>query len=192
MGHANSLSISLATHSASFETASEGRGWTATALSPAVAGRVRGELRRLPHIQLAGTGLVCETWALEAAVIPAKAGIYSANLKKGALEGLDSRFRGNDWRSESDPILNDTTTNRQPPTGTSLFKRVRVNCNRAPVAQMDRAAAFEAEGRGFESLQARQLSSQASARSYQPSAFSRQLSALGYQSFFPTYERSRQ
>ena len=33
---------------------------------------------------------------------------------------------------------------------------IAVNCLGAPVAQMDRAAAFEAEGRGFESLQARQ------------------------------------
>ena len=39
---------------------------------------------------------------------------------------------------------------------------------------MDRAAAFEAEGRGFESLQARHLSSQ--------------LSAVSYQSLFPTYD----
>ena len=39
---------------------------------------------------------------------------------------------------------------------TSLRLRVGVNSNHAPVAQMDRAAAFEAEGRGFESLQARQ------------------------------------
>jgi hypothetical protein len=29
-------------------------------------------------------------------VIPAKAGIYSANLWKRAVVGLDSRFRGND------------------------------------------------------------------------------------------------
>ena len=43
-----------------------------------------------------GTGVICETWALEAAVIPAKAGIYSANLRKFAVDGLDSRFRGND------------------------------------------------------------------------------------------------
>ena len=48
---------------------------------------------------------------------------------------------------------------------------------------MDRAAAFEAEGRGFESLQARHLSSQLSA--FPPRRVS-------YQSFFPTYHRSRQ
>ena len=42
---------------------------------------------------------------------------------------------------------------------------------------MDRAAAFEAEGRGFESLQARHLSGQ--------------LSAVSYQSSFPNYERSK-
>jgi len=43
------------------------------------------------------------------AVIPAKAGIHSTNLRKCAVEGLDSRFRGNDWRFERDPIPNDTT-----------------------------------------------------------------------------------
>ncbi|MGD0010023.1 MAG: lysylphosphatidylglycerol synthase transmembrane domain-containing protein [Terriglobia bacterium] len=57
-----------------------------------------------------GTGVICETWALEAAVIPAKAGIYSANLRKCAVDGLDSRFRGNDRRFKRDPIPNDTTT----------------------------------------------------------------------------------
>jgi hypothetical protein len=47
-----------------------------------------------------------------------------------------------------------------PPPGcraTSLLQQLGVNSNHAPVAQMDRAAAFEAEGRGFESLQARQF-----------------------------------
>jgi hypothetical protein len=55
-------------------------------------------------------GVICRTWALEAAVIPAKAGIYSANLWKCAVIGLDSRFRGNDRRPEWIHILNDTTT----------------------------------------------------------------------------------
>ena len=36
-------------------------------------------------------------------------------------------------------------------------KIVRTRC--APVAQLDRASAFEAEGRGFEPLQARHISS---------------------------------
>jgi hypothetical protein len=51
-----------------------------------------------------GTGVTCETWALQAAVIPAKAGIYSANLRKCAVDGLDSRFCGNDRCFERDPI----------------------------------------------------------------------------------------
>jgi hypothetical protein len=58
----------------------------------------------------AGTGVICEAWALQAAVIPAKAGIYPANLRKCAVDGLDSRFRGNDRRFEGDPIPNDTNT----------------------------------------------------------------------------------
>ena len=44
------------------------------------------------------------------AVIPAKAGIHAANLRKCAVDGLDSRFRGNDRRFERHPIPNDTTT----------------------------------------------------------------------------------
>jgi hypothetical protein len=47
-----------------------------------------------------------ELGALDA-VIPAKAGIHLASLRKCAVDGLDSRFRGNDWRFESDPMPND-------------------------------------------------------------------------------------
>jgi hypothetical protein len=57
-----------------------------------------------------GTGVICETWALEVAVIPAKAGIHPANLWQCAVYRLDSRFRGNDWCFELDPTQNDTTT----------------------------------------------------------------------------------
>jgi len=46
---------------------------------------------------------------LPAAVIPAKAGIYSAIHWNCAVNGLDSRFRGNDRRCERDPTPNDTT-----------------------------------------------------------------------------------
>ena len=53
-----------------------GRGCPAPALSPAGAGRVRGQLR--------------------GAVIPAKTGIHCANLRKCTFSGMDSRFRGND------------------------------------------------------------------------------------------------
>ena len=45
-----------------------------------------------------GTGVICETWALQVTVIPAKAGIHSASLRKCAVYELDSRFRGNDQR----------------------------------------------------------------------------------------------
>jgi hypothetical protein len=55
-------------------------------------------------------GVVWETWALEVAVIPAKAGTYPPSLWKCVMDGLDSRFRGNDRRFERDPILNDTNT----------------------------------------------------------------------------------
>jgi len=36
----------------------------------------------------------------ETHVIPAKAGIHSAKARECAIDGLDSRFRGNDWRVE--------------------------------------------------------------------------------------------
>jgi len=62
-----------------------------------------------------GSGVICETGALQAAVIPAKAGIHSANLGKCAVHGLDSRFRGNDRRFVRDDIPNDTTTKRPYP-----------------------------------------------------------------------------
>jgi hypothetical protein len=42
-------------------------------------------------------------------VIPAKAGIYPANLWKYAVVGMDSCFRGNDRRIEWIPIPNDTS-----------------------------------------------------------------------------------
>src|SRR5690242_21855279 len=38
-----------------------------------------------------------------AAVIPAKAGIYSVNLRQCAVDGLDSRFRGNDSARQGFP-----------------------------------------------------------------------------------------
>jgi hypothetical protein len=44
-----------------------------------------------------------------APVIPAKAGIHSANPWKRAVPKLDSRFRGNDRRLEWIPIPNDTS-----------------------------------------------------------------------------------
>jgi len=60
-----------------------------------------------------GSGVICESWAPEVAVIPAKAGIHSANLRSCAVYKLDSRFRGNDWCFEMDPTPNDTTTLRR-------------------------------------------------------------------------------
>jgi hypothetical protein len=42
-------------------------------------------------------------------VIPAKAGIQSANIMKSAAYGLDSRFRGNDGHFGSDAVPNDTS-----------------------------------------------------------------------------------
>jgi hypothetical protein len=57
-----------------------------------------------------GTGVICETRALPGAVIPAKAGIYSASHWECAADRLDSRFRGNDQCFEGDPIPNDAST----------------------------------------------------------------------------------
>jgi hypothetical protein len=54
-------------------------------------------------------GVICETWAVQVAVIPAKAGIQSPSLRKQAVYRLNSRFRGNDRRFEMDLIPNDST-----------------------------------------------------------------------------------
>ena len=63
------------------------------------------------------TGVICETRALPGAVIPAKAGIYSASHWKWAADGLDSRWSlprlhrgGNDQCFQRDPIPNDAST----------------------------------------------------------------------------------
>jgi hypothetical protein len=69
-----------------------------------------GKWKLVERLEDSGTGVICETWALQAAVIPAKAGIYSTNLRKCAVDGMDSRFRGNDRCFERDPIPKDTTT----------------------------------------------------------------------------------
>jgi len=53
------------------------------------------------------------TRALQAAVIPAKAGIHSANLRESAVNALDSRFRGNDRRFKRGPVPNDTNSQRR-------------------------------------------------------------------------------
>jgi len=58
----------------------------------------------------AGSGVICATRAIQPAVIPAKAGIHSANLRKWTAYGLDSRFRGNDGGFVRDATPNDTTT----------------------------------------------------------------------------------
>jgi hypothetical protein len=46
----------------------------------------------------------------ETPVIPAKAGIYSANPGKQAVSALDSRFRGNDCGLARLCLANDTST----------------------------------------------------------------------------------
>jgi hypothetical protein len=57
-----------------------------------------------------GSGVICATRMLRATVIPAKAGIHTPGLWKCAVEGLDSRLRGNDRDVESDNMTNDATT----------------------------------------------------------------------------------
>ena len=76
-------------------------------LSISILARLWAEYNSFPSF---GSGVICETQTLPGAVIPAKAGIYSASHRKCAAEGLDSRFHGNDHCFERDPIPNDTTT----------------------------------------------------------------------------------
>ena len=69
----------------------------------------------LPPLRGLGARVISETRALPGAVIPAKAGIYSASRWKCAADGLDSRFRGNDPCFDRDLIPNDTSTCGLPP-----------------------------------------------------------------------------
>jgi hypothetical protein len=57
-----------------------------------------------------GNRVICDTSALQVAVIPAKAGIQFRNPRKNAVDRLDSRFRGNDWYFERDLIPNEANT----------------------------------------------------------------------------------
>jgi hypothetical protein len=61
----------------------------------------------------AKSGVICETWVLLVTVIPAKAGIHSANFRKGPVDRLDSRFCGNDCDFEH-PCLAKYTPATQP------------------------------------------------------------------------------
>jgi hypothetical protein len=63
-----------------------------------------------PLLTADGSGVICATRALHAAVIPAKAGIHSASLREWADCGLDSRFRGNDGGFVGHAAPNDTNT----------------------------------------------------------------------------------
>ena len=56
-----------------------------------------------------GSGVICDTWALPLAVIPAKAGIYSAARWKCSTDRLDSPLRGNDSPRELPCLSNDAT-----------------------------------------------------------------------------------
>jgi hypothetical protein len=62
-----------------------------------------------------GSGVICKTWALQVAVIPAKAGIQSVHGGIPRASAVDSRFHGNDRRLERYPIPNDTNTLRRNP-----------------------------------------------------------------------------
>ena len=70
-------------------------------------------------------------WAPLVAVIPAKAGIHAANLRKCAVEGLDSRFRGNDLCFEREPMRNNTKAD-------ALDERSRADGSPLPLGVMIR------------------------------------------------------
>jgi hypothetical protein len=66
--------------------------------------RLGGGVRFLPLPS--GAGDICGTWTLQVPVIPAKAGIHRENLPKSIVDGLDSRFRGNDPGFQRNPNPN--------------------------------------------------------------------------------------
>ena len=57
-----------------------------------------------------GSGPIWNEIPFNTEVIPAKAGIHSPNLRKCAVYGLDSRFRGNDGSFECARLANNTST----------------------------------------------------------------------------------
>ena len=59
-----------------------------------------------------GSGVICEARALLCAVIPAKAGIHCVSHRKSVVDGLDSRFRGNDRPLNLRPYSKWHTTQR--------------------------------------------------------------------------------
>ena len=79
--------------------------------SPARFGSVRGaRLPLSPARARLQPSAISFRRALPGAVIPAKAGIYSASHWERAADGLASRFRGGDQRFEGNPIPNDVGT----------------------------------------------------------------------------------
>jgi hypothetical protein len=56
------------------------------------------------------TGLICGQLALQASVIPAKAGVQSVDSAFPKVCRMDSRFRGNDRRFVRSGIPKDTAT----------------------------------------------------------------------------------
>jgi hypothetical protein len=70
-------------------------------MNPSMSLGIKGVKRR-------GSGFICKTRALPGAVIPAKAGIYSAIDWKSSADGLDSRFRGNDHCFKRGRLPNDS------------------------------------------------------------------------------------
>ena len=99
-------------------------------------------MNRWPEAAL-GSRVICETRALPGAVIPAKAGIYSASHWKCAADGLDSRFRGNDECFDRGPIPNGTSTgfSRPPGNGGGRMPTNRRGDSRFPEVPMRRRPA---------------------------------------------------
>jgi hypothetical protein len=65
---------------------------------------------RLTHLTPLGRGVIWNRIPYPTPVIPAKAGIHSANTQKCTIHALDSRLRGNDCGLERPSLANDTAT----------------------------------------------------------------------------------
>jgi hypothetical protein len=101
--------------------------------------------RQIAKVAIAGSGVICETSALHAVVIPAKAGIHSANLRECHFLGLDSRLRRNDRWFVRQVIPNDATTRSRVPLTFDICDlpfdlsfRFADPCLQPPVAQRGR------------------------------------------------------
>ena len=99
-----------------------GPGEGVVSLRPFVcSSQLAGDRRARQSTWRAGSGVIWNGIPFHTQVIPAKAGIHSQNLRRCAVYGVDSRFRGNDCGFECACLSNGTSTGGQAATSVFLL-----------------------------------------------------------------------